>query len=323
MSISRDTGATPRNSFWRSDKAALLLCFLVAFTFWFGTKLSYDYKTNIQIGVNYLLPENQVLSNEQPDEIEVTLQADGWSVLRLAFATERPEVSIELGENEIRSIATSTFKSELPDLPNRVEILGFYPENLGIRTEKSVTKRVPIILDADIQLADNVQLSDSIKLEPSWVTLSGPASVIKDIDAWRTSTIVLQQVKKSNVLTVDLFDHENKSINYFPESVECYLNVEEKTEKQFMLPIEIMNAPDSVLLVILPNEATILYTTGLSKYDSYSADDFKLAVDFDGMNIFQYNQIDVKLVKKPRNIAKNLVTIRPSKVEYIIRNNYE
>ena len=136
--------------------------------------------------------------------------------------------------------------------------MGFYPENLGIRTEKSVTKRVPIVLDSDIQLADNVQLSDSIKLVPAWVTLSGPASVIKDIDTWKTSTIVLQQVKKSQVLTVDLFDHENKSIHYFPESVECQLNVEEKTEKKFILPIEIRNAPDSVLLVLLPNEATIL-----------------------------------------------------------------
>lgn len=305
--------------FLKTDRAILMICISIAFVFWMMTKLSYAYKDSVIIQLDYQIPEGKIFTYPPAQQLEVDIEGRGWDLLGMTFSNKERIVSIPVEENEIKTISVSSLNAKVLKFIPKAKILNIHPENIKLQIEDVATKKIPIILDEQVQLAPLHQLVDSIHIEPNVLEIKGPASVIRDINHWKTNVLIPgQQLTKDIEVNLSLVTHPNSSISLSTYAVKCIAKVEEITEKRIEVPIEVLNAPDSLLLVILPKEIEVACQVGLSDYAGLESSDFKAVVDFSTLDLFKERSIRVLLKERPKFIRQ--IQYRPKKVDYIIRS---
>lgn len=303
--------------FIKTDRAILIFCIGIAFVFWLVTKLSYAYNSSILIKLNYVKPAERVFTYSPPSHLEVDVSGSGWELLGVFFSGKSPTMTINAMDEDSKTISASVLKNQVNDYVEHANIKHIHPEYISIQTEEAAVKTVPIILDHQVSLAPLFRYRDSLKISPQQVQITGPASVIKDITAWYTAPLILQNVKKNIEKTLPLKRSRNNSISLDTTTVKCTAKVEETTEKTIEVPIKILNAPEGLLLVILPKNITVACRVGLSDYDNVNAGNFEAVIDFSAIDLGATEKIPVQLTKYPKSVRN--VNFKPQKVDFIIR----
>jgi len=305
--------------FLKTDRAILIICISIAFVFWLMTKLSYSYKDTVIVQLSYRTPKDKIFTNPPATQLEVDIEGKGWDLLGFAFYNKKRVVDIPVSANEIRVISVSSLNAKVLKSIPKAKILNIHPETLKLQLEEAATKIVPVVLEEQIRLAPLYQYVDSIKIEPKEIEIKGPASVIRDIHDWKTNVFIpSQEINKDIDVELSLRTHSNSSISISTDKIRCFAIVEEVTEKRVEVPVEVLNVPDSLLLIILPKTVEVASRVGLSDYDGLGAQDFKVIADFSKIDLFKEHSIRVLLKEKP-NYVKQAKCI-PQKVDYIIRS---
>lgn len=309
-----------RGPFLQSNRAIWTLCLVLALVFWLITKLSYTYQDVVIVQLEYKIPEDRVLTFQPVNQLEVMVSGTGWELLRLAFSRQHPILTIPVAANEARMITTSSWASKVSDVLAQVQTLNIQPETIRLKTEISAQKTVPIILDQQVRLAPMHQLVDTLFIEPNTVEITGPASVVREIKQWKTTVFLPKEPIDDNInVQLGLVNAPNDAnLTFSVEHVHCKAEVEELTEKSLSIPVEIINAPDSVLLVLLPKMVQVVARVGLSDYDRLSAKDFQLVADFANINLYKDRSVRVQL-QYPPNYASS-IQYAPKQLDYIISN---
>lgn len=304
----------------KQDRTIRILCVVIAFIFWLITKLSYSYKDSIKVQVDYLVPEGKVFTYPPALELEVFIEAKGWELLGYVFSSQKRDVEIEVLENEIRTISSISLTNKIIDLVPDASILNIVPENLQIQTENKARKIIPVLLDQQIRLAPLHQFADTVLLQPSSIEIEGPASVIRNINQWKTNVFIpAEAVSKDIDVELSLVAHPNATIKCSTNSIRYRAKVEEVTEKKLAIPIDILDAPDSLLLVIIPKKIELSCSVGLSDYKSLKPEDFKAVANFGPINVFNQSTVEIELTQKPSKIHN--IQYSPKKATYIIRSH--
>ncbi len=290
-----------------------MLCIGIAFIFWLVTKLSYSYRNTILVKVEYDVPDDKTLSESVPSVLEVDIQAAGWDLLDVT----PPVLSLHISDEKTDVLSTSLLEGKLRTvLPNGAQILHIRPDHLPIRVEDRASKRIPVVLDNRIELAPQYSFADSPSVVPSEIQVTGPASVIRDMQYWQTVPLIAQNVRQSIQQPIALRPHTNNNIHFTPSVVECVANVEQVTEKKLELPVQILNVPDSLLVVIIPQRIHITCLVGLSDYYRLNISEFRAVADFKDRTPNE-NTLRIRLERKPAYV--HYVQFAPKKVDYIIR----
>ncbi len=296
-----------------------MICIGIAFIFWLITKLSYSYKDTIAIRLHYKMSDKKVFTYPPANELVVDIEGNGWDLLGHSFSSDEREINIEVAENEIRTISASSLNSKLRQILPGVSILSISPENLQIQTEDIAIKTIPVVLDQQIQLAPLHQFADSIVIRPRTIEIRGPASIIRNIHEWKTNVYMPDKKISKNIdVELRLSAHPNSNIICSTNKIRYQAAIEEITEKQIEVPVKILNAPDSLLLVILPKKVKVSCRVGLSDYQSLDSKDFSAIVDFKGINLDGQNSIRIIIDKQPEFVRQ--LTFLPKKATFIIRS---
>ncbi len=305
--------------FLKTDRAILMMCISIAFVFWLATKLSYSYKSSLVVQLQYNIAPNKVFTLPPAQQLKVDIEGTGWDLLGLTFLSRNPILNISPDKEENIIISPSSLKSKVMDFVHHTKILHITPEKIKLQTENSATKKIPIILDSQIDLAVLHQLKDSIEISPKWVEVTGPASIIKSINNWHTNPLILQNIKKTVHQNILLKKHSNSNIKFSVEKTNCLAEVEEMTEKEVAVLVEVLNAPDSLLLVILPKKIKVFCSVGLSDYDRLTGEEFRAVIDFKNVDLHNQEQVKVLLKKRPKYIHN--IHYKPQKVDFILSKN--
>ena len=269
--------------------------------------------------MSYETPINKIFTNPPAQQLEVDVQGRGWDLLGLAFSGQQRVLTIPVAENEVQSLSALSLNNKVMKLLPKANILNIFPENIDLKTEEIATKTVPVILEEQIRLAPLYQYVDSIRINPKTIEITGPASVIRDIHNWKTNILIPPKEVNQNIdVDLALATHPNSNVTCSAQKIRCTAAVEEITEKQIEVPIEIVNAPDSLLLVLLPKKITVSCQVGLSDYAGLKAEEFKAIVDFENVDLFQQKFIRILLRAKPTYVRQ--VQYFPQQVEYIMRS---
>jgi YbbR domain-containing protein len=306
-------------AFLKSDRAILMVCISIAFVFWLFTKMSYVYKSTISVELVYELPEGKVLTIPPPKSIDMDIEGTGWDLIGTWFRSNKFTIDVNLKDNAPMTLNAMNLKSKIGrQLSDDLQILELRPDFVQLLPEGSAKKKIPVRLDNQIELAGPYQYEDSIQLEPAFITVSGPASVVGKIKDCKTVPVIMQNVEASFEKEVALKAHPNSNIVFEPNTVKLSAKVEQVTEKRLEINIEKRGAPDSLLLVLLPKKIEVICIVGLSDYESLNADEFEAVVDFREIDIFEQRKIKVKLERLPSYIRQ--IQFQPTSVDYIIRS---
>ncbi|MCH2046164.1 MAG: hypothetical protein MK212_18765 [Saprospiraceae bacterium] len=307
---------------FKSDRAILILCIGIAFIFWLFTKLSYTYQSTISIPTQYTLPDKKILTEPAPEFIEVDISGTGWDLISTFMSRGNYQVDLDVNtaENTTRTISSLLLESKISrQLSSNLKIENIRPNNIILSLEDLAIKKIPVRLDENVTLAPLYQYKDSIRIYPQMIRVKGPASIVRDIHEWSTSTLIMQDVEQSFERNLPLRVHSNANVTFTPNVVICRGEVEETTEKRLKVPIEVVNAPDSLLLIILPRSIDISCVVGVSDYDRLRPNKFKAVVDFKQIVARKKEQsLKIEIRKKPSFISN--FNFSPHRADYILQS---
>ena len=293
-----------------------MLCICVAFVFWVTTKLSATYRTHLSIPIRYELPELQTFRNPAPKFCEVDIQASGWELTRI----QQTELFIPAAELYPHTIfSTQEIQQRLQkNISKAVQIHNILPQQIELFLEPLISKNIPLVADLNISPAAMYRFAAAPRLKPDMVTITGPQSVVDTIKVWHSQQLNLHNINQAVRQNLGLRSHANSQVSVDIEEAFISIDVQQITEKQINLPISIANNNDSLLMVLIPQTATLTFVVGLKDYNKIQVTDFELFVTPVDTNTIANEQLLPLHLGKKSDLV-DIIRIEPSEVRYLIK----
>jgi hypothetical protein len=304
----------------KSSIFTFLVFLLISTVLWLMVKLSESYTTQVVFRLRIVdVPADKWLAaDEQTAKLSMT--ADGFTTLRYRLIRESQRVvSLSLAEVPYRLESGTTYSFSSLYVTERIaEFLDITASDLTMNDSKVyfnmdplMSKVVPVVLESDIRAQRQYGVYGIPILDPSSVTVYGPAEVIDTLRAVRTEKLSKQNVSESFTerLSLDLLDGRLRSNTMV---VSAKVAVEKYTETDVMVPIM---SPDAHQVRFFPEAMTVKCLVALKDYPSINTDDFSVEVDTAQLHSLK-PLLDVRLKSWPQYVQ--VLNTHPDKVEYLI-----
>lgn len=311
----RDSITINRKSEW----VVFFWCVLIATLYWFLQALNERYSTSISLDVDYInVPEDQVFSHELPEELLLRVNAPGWELLGLMLDRQSTRLYLDVAE-----LSTATYFIPMNqrnlisrELPEAMTILDIKPDTILLQMEPLMQKWVPITLVTDSIFAQQHGLAGPITIEPDSVLVSGPASVLEELEQVPTEPVDLEDITRPTLVEVALEGFESANLRYSEPVVRVQLPIEKLTEGQVEVPVEIQNLEEEQYISLIPQHVTVTFQTALSNFPNIYPNMFSAVVNGEAIDTTASEQLQVELANQPPFIQS--VRISPEYVDYII-----
>lgn len=304
---------------------------VLASIFWFLNKTGSYISTSKEFRVEYSgIPGDKILlPGVTTSSLKVGVSVKGS--LLLTSGNFQDFLRIDLSKLTLRNVpyADSTLKYISDDdirqqieaqLPTDFKFVSVEPDTIFLDFGRSVSKKVPVMLDADISFESQYRAADGIIIVPDSVEISTSAIIADSITFVKTEHLEL----------LNLQEPVQRHVQFVvPSEVTCptlytdlKINTEKYTEQTLVLPIRQINTPDSILLRVFPQTATIKFFVGWSNYQRISKDMFSIAVDYADLNSpLKSDLLSIKLTRSPEKLGVTDIRISPLSVEYLVERN--
>ena len=310
-----------KSFFLSKDILSFLLFLALSSAFWFIHALGKEKETTISIPIRFVgLPLNVVVTNSPPENIQINIKDQGLKLLDYSRGELTP-LTIDLsrkfyqkGEILITPEELSGKIKKYLKMHPTTTVLDVHPDSILVQYQKLGLKKLPVKLVSNIQLMHQYLLSDKIKLEPEYVTVSGPKEVLDTLKAINTELVEYKELKDT-VHTVCRLK-ARKLLRYSANKVKLSINVEPFTERKVDIPIVSINCPSNLSIRTFPAIVTATYTVGLSHFNSLYPNDIQVYLDY---NELKTNTLS-KQILRIRNNTSHISNIRisPHEVEFIL-----
>jgi len=261
------------------------------------------------------LPKNYSPSYLSNPEITLKVKAKGWELAKLILT----------GEHSFYVSAHHRIGKFKVDLRNEIEnnlwltsafnVLEISPAIFEYEIDKTVTKKVSIKPNVKINFAENYDLVSDIILTPSEVDISGPASILQNVNYVETDSVVFNNVNEKIVYEINL--KSINGVNFSINKCKIEFDVQKIVERAFDdLFVEIRNVPPSKELNLYPSKVSVILRGGINRLGKLTNDSIKVYVDYWDAIRSEENMIE-PVVEIPE--FTKLLDVKPKKLEFIIK----
>jgi YbbR domain-containing protein len=291
---------------------------LFSFLLWISVNLGGRYQTFIKIKVESVnLPKGKALMEPLPEYLNVKFYGPGWQLASMYF---NPNLKCELDLSVLNKNNFILLKQDFPrtvKLPMNVQPIEIYPDSIFVSLDDYIEKRVPVKPDVIVSCSNGYGVVGDVEINPTYVKISGPKSILKNIDYWKTAFNEYKDVKEKITTIIPLSDTLRGVINLSHEMVGINVEVQMTAEQEYKnIPLILKDFPNDHSITILPSKADVMVRSGVDKLAGFDRNQLKI--------IIRYKQIQTDslgyLIPEV-NIPKGLKVIRvtPNRFEYIIR----
>ena len=312
----------PKRKGFKRKQITFAVFFMISSAFWLLNSLNEIYVENIKYPVKYInLPKGKQQLLPLPSQVNVKLSATGFRLLRYYLNPSiKPLVFDYKDSKDIRKsaikdryyILLQNKKEQLSTMLYGATILKINPDSINLVFSLITHKRVPIKPVVKFHIKDNLVQKGAVLLDPQYIEISGPKDTIDNIDTIYTNLVELGDIDKNVKRNVAL--KKNKKIRYEFARVNLLLSVEEATQAEIEVPINIQSASKKTLKLI-PDKINVTYKVGLSEYHNINLSDFKLTVRYND-SLKNKSVLPVNLEEKPSSVFD--IKFSPHFVEFII-----
>lgn len=303
----------------RRRVAVFFTCLGIAFFAWLFFALSNQYVYEVRSVINYTnAPVNKAFRPLQGDTVRLRVRGTGWNLLfsKLRFTPGAVDVDVSgLNQNHFIILDKQLARINRQFAADQ-RIVSVIPDTLYFDFSSRVIKKVPVNLISEIAFASQHKVSDTVRITPAYVTVSGPAEELRNIERWDTDSLKARNVTGDIVAKVPLQPNERTNLNVYPREVDVRIPVSEFTEKEIEIPLQVLNGEKISNVKLIPNRVKIVVLAGLSNYPRISDTSFVATVD---LNEWRkgYKQLPVVLKKSPP--FTDIIKIEPGLVDFIIK----
>jgi hypothetical protein len=169
--------------------AAVAVCLMLSFVLWLSLTLQEQRTVTVEFPVEVAsLPDGQALAELPPATVNVQLRGTGLDLLGLVFNPSPVEVPASESTVSVQEAV------ELPRASD-AQVESVSPRVIGLKLEPRVDRQVPVRPRLSIQPASAYELIEAPMMRPDSLTISGAQSVVDDLGAWPTDSLVLKGVE--------------------------------------------------------------------------------------------------------------------------------
>ena len=309
---------TPRGA--RLDRRALLGSFVFACIVWAAIRLSGDYSAVETIDLAYELPVGATFAQEPPRQIEATVTARGWDLLRESLRPNNRQILIDSVDLRQSPDGILSIRREVAEAfaRQRLQVDALSDPRIVVRTERLATKRVPLELRSEIDYMTGFSAAGRPRLGVDSVVVIGPRSLVRKVESWPTDTLRLSNVADSMRASVSVRLDPEGAIQVSPRMTDVVLRVQQYTEAELYVPVEVEgyrgDGGDSV--AVFPAQVLLTCAVGLSDFNTLRAEDFRVVVEVDPDEEGALRQLPAVVRRQPEFVTN--VTVQPRLLEVFI-----
>jgi hypothetical protein len=278
-----------------------------------------NFQTVRHIPVKYVkVPDSIVFENKLPPVIDITIEDTGYALFKYFFTKDDDSLAINVSEairlSPGKVLQASMYEQIIKDvlLPSST-LINYNPNRISFFYSALQRKKIPVILDAQIFLAQGYLLSGDIYVIPDSVTAYSSKDILGSLNYAYTENDTVGNVKSQEPLAFDLKPIHN--VKFVPDRVEVVVPVDKYTQKEVAIPITCTNLPASLNVKFFPSTVKISFITGLSQYYAISANDFSVELDYADLRNLNGAVAPLRITSSPEYVHN--LSLSPSEVEYI------
>ena len=256
---------------------------LLAIFLWIFVVTGREYETEIDIPlVVNDIKAGKTLVNEIPSTVRVLFKGMGRGLIAVQ-SFEKAQLELDLSTINFfydfpLRLDQIKFSSNLSIEP----ILIIYPDTVKIRLEKLVEANLDVKPVAAVTTVPGYVIVGEAKASPAKVIVSGPASVMKDIEYIETKEINksdLESDLKEKVKLVLPHPRMHASL----DEVQVHVKVERLTEVNYRsVPVHVENPPSPYLVRLDPENVSVKVRGSVSKIKNLTKDQIIATISFPG-----------------------------------------
>jgi len=251
-----------------------------------------------------------------PQTLTVSVSARGTAFFGYAL-WNRPKLKLKFvdyidGNGQFK-VSASQLKKLLGKELGHAIINSVSPGEISSRYTDSQGKKVPIVLDIDINPAQFHTLTGAVTLSKDSVTVYGDSWTLKSIDKVYTHHIKEDGLTDTLRRSIGIATIKGAVIE--PKSIEITIPIEKMVTRTQEIQVSVRNAPSDVNVVVFPSKVKATFRVPLSYYNDKAQ--VTAVVDYNSINIqTPGNKVELHVGESPG--AYEDVTLSQDSVEYII-----
>ena len=291
---------------------------LLSFIFWFSTKLSNTYQIEQSFSIHWNNIPKGIVLNHDSSELVLSITASGIEILWYRLFKNKINLvlnkNIFIGKEAFVSIDNERFNIQQQLFDNTI-LNQITTPVIKITYARLGVKKVKITSDPILKFRAGYLSDSPLTISPDSLLVRGSQDVLDTLTIVKTVSFIMENVFESFQKVIALENLTN--LQFDIQEVNIKQEVSRYSEKQFILPIEIINIPKSVKVKLFPPTGTLKATMPLTLLNGFNARDFMLVVDYELILKNELTHLPIRLVKQPSQVKK--VIWEPKTVNYLIR----
>lgn len=253
-----------QSSFSTSEKVMVfVIAYVIAIGGWLTVNLDRDFNLNLTLELaTGIIADDLALAAPIPRSVDVSIFGEGWKLLNIYNSPPTIPINLENHQVDISDQVRAVISGYQNLIVTRVQ-----PSVINVSIEPKVTKKVPIVLHAEILYGRQFNLIGSPRLRPDSVYVTGAQSIVSEIDAWPTVYLRRENVRESIRQELEL-ESPPEILSLNTQTVDLDIRVTEFTEGELRLPLRIRGLPRGREVVFNPSVITIRYDVPIDEYQS-------------------------------------------------------
>ena len=304
-------------------KLKMFLFFLLcSFLSWTISKLSDSYESNVKFKVVYTnLPDSLLLDPEVSPQLPAKVKASGFTYLGYAISAKPIALnlqSLKVNQGDYYLNDTEVRRQLNNALSGGITLIDVLENEHLVAAYQVDSKKIPVELDLDLNLAPNYFIQDGLKITPDSLVIKGPKQQLIKIDKAKTEPLRLQSVNQNFKREVAIlpFDESFNNVEITKQVITVSGLVEKFSEKEFMVNIKPLHVPEGYQLKMFPNRVKLVCKANVKQLKELDANDFDVFVDYATKEDTEGQTLYVEMGKDPEGVYS--VRLLDNKVEFIL-----
>ena len=180
----------------RGNINTFLFFLFFAVIIWVFVQFSKQYNEIVTIPVRYInVPPDKLLSPENPREIKLKMEENGFTIAWFSLfpPTFKVDVSKAAERNgKLYYVIDENRSDILAQLDIDFEENQFLKDALVINYNKKAEKKLPVLVNANIEYAVGFSSPGQVEIKPDSVMVSGPQEILDTISSLSTTPLALK-----------------------------------------------------------------------------------------------------------------------------------
>jgi hypothetical protein len=295
-----------------------LLFVFISFTFWLITKLSNNYEINQKFIIQMRNVPREVVLFQNDLPLELSISASGVEILwyRLFHNTIEVDLSrVDFSVSPVRLVLDNQLYKIKQQLLSGTQLNEINTPILEVTFSNLDRKKVKVVTQSTLNFRPGFMSDTALESTPDSVWVVGPKKILDSLTHIKTLNFSKDDTNSSINEKWQLQTIEG--LHFETNAVQLKMSVSRYSEKEFSIPLEVINLPKGMRVKLFPPKVKLRATMPLSLLGGIQNSDFRMAVDYHQILDATNNKLSIQLVKGPPGIKK--AVWEPEAVNYLIR----